>query len=376
MTTHAPQIAQAPRPPAVRRLVKHAYYEARRAHHAIADIWPGVIRPHPRQITIAITADCNLRCQGCRYGRDFMAGERLSLSTVRDVIDDAAAGGVGKVRFYGGEPLLHPDLPAMVAHATRRELGTYITTNGTHLGPKIRPLYEAGLRLATIGFYGIDDAYEAHTQRRGHFQRLERSLQTVRETYGRDFALQLNFVVMRASCSAEALDAAWAFAQRFDMYFHLDLAGPNIPFFDAGPQAGVSLREEDRQAAEALACRMLQLKHSDPGRFLHSEQFIRSVPDWVIEGTSMRVPCDAYELLWIGADGSLQLCDTALPLGNVRTQRLRDILFSEAHAQAARDAFRLNCPNCTCCAETRIAKHGASYRRYSHRLAGESGGHV
>lgn len=90
----------------------------------------------------------------------------------------------------------------------------------------------------------------------------------------------------------------------------------------------------------------------------------------------MRVPCDAYELLWIGADGSLQLCDTALPLGNVRTQRLRDILFSEAHTQAARNAFRLNCPNCTCCAETRIAKHGASYRRYSHRLPGESGSHV
>jgi hypothetical protein len=39
----------------------------------------------------------------------------------------------------------------------------------------------------------------------------------------------------------------------------------------------------------------------------------------------MRVPCDAYELLWIGADGSLQLCDVALPLGNVNAHRLRDL---------------------------------------------------
>ena len=30
------------------------------------------------------------------------------------------------------------------------------------------------------------------------------------------------------------------------------------------------------------------------------------------------------KLVWIGADGSVQLCDVAFPLGNVNERRLRD----------------------------------------------------
>ena len=85
----------------------------------------------------------------------------------------------------------------------------------------------------------------------------------------------------------------------------------------------------------------------------------------------MRVPCDAYELLWIGADGTVQLCDAALPLGNIRERRLRDIMFTDTHRKAAQDGFRLNCPNCTCKVQSRIQKHAASVRRYAAPLPGE-----
>src|SRR3954452_20831450 len=72
-----------------------------------AEYVPSLVRPAPRQIEVAITAHCNLRCVGCRYGRDFMSGHELPLSMVRDLIDDAKDAGIWHVRFYGGEPLLH-----------------------------------------------------------------------------------------------------------------------------------------------------------------------------------------------------------------------------------------------------------------------------
>jgi sulfatase maturation enzyme AslB (radical SAM superfamily) len=89
------------------------------------------------------------------------------------------------------------------------------------------------------------------------------------------------------------------------------------------------------------------------------------VPDWVLDCADMRVPCDAYELLWVGADGSVQLCDTSFPLGNVHETRLRDLLFTPAHHQAARDGFALKCPNCTCKVDSRLRRHGPSWRKYS-----------
>lgn len=360
------------RNPAIKRVAKRADLEAARLRHRVAAVAPVVIRPRPRQLTIAVTAHCNLRCVGCRYGiDDFMPGTRLSLDVVCRAIEDAKAGGVDTVRLYGGEPLLHPDLPAMVRHATSLGLRTYITTNGTHLGQRIRPLYEAGLRLATIGFYGLDPAYTAHTGRAGHFERLERSLAAVREFYGDAVELQLNYVVMRGTCDPEPLAAAWAFAERFGMFFHLDLASPMTPFF-RNTDAELVAREEDRPGLERLAEALIALKRAHPGRVLHTPEFLRSVPDWMVKGPNMRVPCDAYNLIWIGADGSVQLCDTALPLGNVNQTRLRDILFGPAHIKAAQDAYKLNCPNCTCLVDTRIQKHMPSVRRYREPLPGES----
>lgn len=358
--------------PVAREAAKRVDQTVARLRHSVAHRLPAVIRPQPRQLTVAITADCNLRCKGCRYGRDFMSGSRLSLATVNDVLDDARSAGLDRIRFYGGEPLLHPDLPAMVRRTRELGMRPYVTTNGTHLGPKIDALYEAGLRLATVGFYGIGSRYDDYTRRRGHFERLERSLAQVRSAYGSAFELQLNFVLIRETCDTADLERAWDFARRFDMFFHVDLANYAAPFFVQDREADLQLQPGDRGRVEEVTRAMLALKRAEPARFLHSVEFLRSVPDWLLKGPGMRVPCDAYELLWIGADGSLQLCDVALPLGNVNTHRLRDLLFTEEHRQAARDGFQLKCPNCTCKAQTRIQKDAASMSRYGQAMVGET----
>ncbi|MDP9145576.1 MAG: radical SAM protein, partial [Actinomycetota bacterium] len=125
-----------------------------RVRHAIAPLIPSVVKPDPRHLEVAITAHCNLRCIGCKYGRDFMPGSQLSWEMAKDLLDDAKAAGFWDVRFYGGEPLLHPDLPRMVAHARSVGLGVYVTTNGILLKQRIDALYEAGLRTINIGYYG------------------------------------------------------------------------------------------------------------------------------------------------------------------------------------------------------------------------------
>src|ERR671935_343891 len=87
-----------------------------RLRHSAAAVFPQLIRPDPRSLYISLTAHCNLRCRGCLYGREFMAGQQLPLRVVTDLLDDAKALGFDNVRLYGGEPLLHRDLPEIVAH--------------------------------------------------------------------------------------------------------------------------------------------------------------------------------------------------------------------------------------------------------------------
>ena len=334
-----------------------------RLRHDAAQWLPQLIRPAPRQITIAITAACNLRCVGCRYGRDFMTGEHLDADMVFTLLDDAAAAGVATARFYGGEPLLHRDLPRMIAHAKALGLDAYVTTNATLLADRIDELYSVGLRRVTIGFYGIGAAYDDYTQRDGHFDKLRNSLTAVRARCGSDFAMQLNYMLSRRSCAVADVRAAWELCTEFDLHLGVDPVSRTIPFFRE-PGADLAIGEDLRPELLAVAREFERLKDERPDRVPPSRTFLRMLPELLLEDGASRVPCDAYELLWVGADGTVQLCDVHFRLGNLHEHRLRDLLFTDRHCAAARDGFRLRCPTCLCKIDSRIRRHSASVRRH------------
>src|SRR5437762_6047388 len=103
--------------PRLKRVLTTAQTRVGLLEHTIAAVIPGIIRPRPRNLTVAITAHCNLRCIGCRYERDFMPGHQLPLEKVKELLEDDKMGGIERVRLYGGEPLLHPKLPDMIRHS-------------------------------------------------------------------------------------------------------------------------------------------------------------------------------------------------------------------------------------------------------------------
>jgi len=325
--------------------------------HTVAAQLPGIIKPRTRSIAIALTANCNLRCIGCRYGRDFMPGKQLSLAVVREILNDAADLRVHTARLYGGEPLLHPDLPAIVRHCIDVGIKPWVTTNGILLRRRIDELFEAGLREMTIGLYGTGEEYDEYVQRRGRFQELEKGLTYLRERYGNTIAIKLSYLITRFSCEISSLRNAFEMARHFRTFFSVDLVHYSLPYFTEGPDRYLQFTPTDELAIRHLADELLRIHTEHPEIYRESVVSIRAIPEWALRGPDMRVPCDMYNFLWIGADGSVQLCYAAFPLGNVNEKPLRDIAYQPAHIRAARDAFQLNCPNCHCERETRIQKH-------------------
>jgi MoaA/NifB/PqqE/SkfB family radical SAM enzyme len=352
------------RRPILKRALLYAQARLGLLEHTVAQVAPDVIRPRPRRLTVAITAHCNLRCIGCRYGRDFMPGAQLPLDTVKELLADAKGCGIELIRLYGGEPLLHPDLPAMIRYAVGLGLSVYVTTNGILLKQKIDLLYSAGLRNLTIGFYGTEGAYNDYVQRTEAFRRLNDGVAAVRTRCGSSVSMQLNFLLMRPSCSVESLHKAWSFAKQYDMTFHTDLIHYSLPYFTEGPDRELQFTEADRGVIGEVVGELVRLKQSEPHRITDTLAGIRSIPDWLLKGPAMRVPCDAHKLIWVGADGTVQLCYVTFRLGNLHERPLRELMFTAAHRKAAKDAFLLNCPNCHCEREARIQKHLPSLYKY------------
>jgi len=315
-------------------------------------------------VFLSLTAHCNLRCAGCRYGRDFMRGSVFPRELLRPLLSDAAEFGYRKVRLYGGEPLLYPHLEEATATCAQYGLTPWLTTNGYLLREKIEGLYAAGLRRISFGYYGHAAAFDAYVGERGAYARLDEGIAFARDRFGDDLHLKVEFLLMQPTCSRQALDEALAFAERHAAPITINLVHYSLPYFKDAAGASLQFTEADRDALEDFSGYLLEAARRYPKLINRSVEGLASIPDWLIRREDMRVPCDRDSMLWVGPDASVQLCYVTFPLGSLRTHRLRELLHTRAHRGAVRACRRLQCPNCHCGFSTRIDKHGPSRRHY------------
>ena len=336
------------------------------ARQTVVARFPYLAQPDPRRIYVTLTAQCNLRCKGCLYGvNKFMPGKQLPWPLVRDLLSDAADLGIRNIRLYGGEPMMHKDLPRIVRHAADLGLHTWMTTNGVLLKKKFDALYDAGLREFSFGFYGMDGEYDQYVRQKNSFQRISNGLSYVRDRYGSDIKIKMDWLLMRPTCSLEGLRATLEFARRFDTPIYINLIHYSLPYFTKGDEVELQFDVVDRPKIEEVVNEILSLQLEFPKLFVNSRAGIKSIPDWLIRGREMRVPCTETTLLWVGADGTVQMCYVTFKLGNLHEKRLSEILYTPEHRKAARDCVSLNCPNCHCSYDHRINQHIPSRHLYA-----------
>lgn len=331
----------------------------------VADKFPQVIRPQPRSLFIAITSNCNLRCKGFRYGRDFMPGQQIPWPVMQNLLTDAKMLGFEKVRLYGGEPLLHKDLTKIVEHASALGLKTWVTTNGLLLKDKVDELFAAGLRKLTVGFYGVGNDYDSYVQTQGSFNQVETAVAYAKQRFGEKLAIGLDWVLMRPTCHTRSLEKTFAFAERYQTPICVNLIHYSLPYFSTGEEQELQFAPEDRDLINTVITELVNLKKRRPDLIVQSRTALHSIPDWLIKGAEMRVPCNSYRLVWVGANGTVQMCYVKFKLGNLHEQRFKDILFRHEHYEAARSAFFLKCPNCHCGYENRTLGYRPARRFYA-----------
>lgn len=106
----------------------------------------------PYKADVALTYGCNNACPHCYNEPDRFDMPSLALADWFHVLDKLAEIGVPHLILTGGEPTLHPDLPAIIRHADALGLIVGINTNGRMLShaPTMTALAEAGLNHVQI----------------------------------------------------------------------------------------------------------------------------------------------------------------------------------------------------------------------------------
>jgi radical SAM protein with 4Fe4S-binding SPASM domain len=136
---------------------------------------------------LAVTYRCNLACKFCYAGcgcRKDEAHPDLPAARLKEALEiinrEAQA---PSVSFTGGEPLLRPELPELVAHAKSLGMWTNLITNGTLLtSAKASALKTAGLDSAQVSVEGgSEHAHDAIVRQPGAFTAMVRGIKNLTE---------------------------------------------------------------------------------------------------------------------------------------------------------------------------------------------------
>lgn len=143
---------------------------------------------HPVLAHIIPMRRCNLACTYCNEFDDF--SKPVPVETICARLDHLADLGTTIITISGGEPLLHPDLDAVIAHARRRGMLAGMITNGYLLtADRIKRLNRAGLDHLQIS---IDNVMPDDVSKKS-LKVLDRKLQLLSEHA--DFHVNINSVV-------------------------------------------------------------------------------------------------------------------------------------------------------------------------------------
>lgn len=130
-----------------------------------------------RNVTLAITHRCNLRCKMCYFHEELSHVYDLPLSLYKRIIDSVQRSRPCII-LSGGEPFSHPDVIEMVAYAKKTGLPVQIFTNGILVRPdKASTLAALGLDYIDFSLLGDAESHDVVAGVSNAYQKLLENLE-------------------------------------------------------------------------------------------------------------------------------------------------------------------------------------------------------
>src|SRR5947209_3114215 len=111
---------------------------------------------------------CNLTCTGCGRIREYVQTikEKLTLAECLGAVDEA---GAPIVSICGGEPMIYPEIGALVRGILKRRKHIYLCTNGMFIRRKLHEFRPTTRFFFNVHLDGLEETHDRAVERQGVF---------------------------------------------------------------------------------------------------------------------------------------------------------------------------------------------------------------
>jgi len=297
-------------------------------------------RCRPTDLAFLMTNLCNAKCVHCDIWKNKGKDDSPTVDQYKATLSEIRSWlGPVHVYFTGGEALLRPYVPELLAHAASIGLFAEILTHGYWDDQgRMEKLAMANPARLTVSLDGIG---EAHTKIRGKdkfFEKTTRSLETLkrmRAEHNLGYVIRLKTVIMEHNLHDLANVAHYAAENGFEIFYQAVEQNYNTPEDPRWFDTSENWPKDSSKAVAAVRELMALKKNGLPIR--NSDEQLEAMIPYFLNPDSMRVcvqqhmahlkfpVCAALTTVQITPNGDVLACYGMPAIGNIKTQTLREI---------------------------------------------------
>jgi hopanoid biosynthesis associated radical SAM protein HpnH len=152
---------------------------------------------------------CNLTCTGCGRIREYSQTikEKLSVEECLSSVDEA---GAPIVSICGGEPMIYPEIDALVRGILARRKHIYLCTNGMFIKKRLKEFRPTDRFFFNVHLDGLEKTHDLAVEREGVF---EAAVEGIRAAKKAGFLVCTNTTIYKETDLAE-IEQLFAFLSR------------------------------------------------------------------------------------------------------------------------------------------------------------------
>ncbi|MBI3398278.1 MAG: radical SAM protein [Deltaproteobacteria bacterium] len=268
---------------------------------------------------------CNLRCIYCYANAGEALPNELTLSDVKNVIDQAAELGAKKIILLGGgEPLMYEGIQSVVEYIHNKGLKQSVFTNGMLLTKELAHfLFDCGVSVIVKHNSNIPEVQDKLAGVKGAFNKIQQGFEYLIEAGYPHREGQLGIQTVICCQNLKEIHQMWTWARERGI----------MPYFEIITNQGRAKEHKELKVTnEEIRKVFEELEYIDETRFGHT---------WSPHPTIASFTCKRhlYSCL-VNSQGSIQPCTGIdMPVGNVKQEKLKDILKKSSVIQKLRNIY-------------------------------------